>query len=687
MKYLNWKTIGLMVLFLLVLVVWNASNLCAAGPEKSTMTFDRYHPPDDVNKLLSVLANAHPRVAQLHPIAMSPGKTQLNILEIGPEIGTSKKKLPAVFVAANMEGTVPLSTEAALYLCQFLLNHPDAIRERTWYILPMGNPDAARHYFTKPLWMNPRNATPYNDDMDDRTDEDGPQDLDGNGLITLMRVKDPQGEWIPVPGEPRLMKKAEWNKGEKGVYKLYAEGLDNDQDGEINEDPAGGVNVGINFPHLFKNFTKTGGPWPCSEAESYSLVKFIFNHPEIAMTLCFGETNFCMVPPRGGRKEATDLSKIKISDWIGKMFGFDTSRTYTFEEIMEVAQQLAPPGFQLTESMVIGFLGLGAAVNPQADDLKFYNEISTQYKEFLKKNKMDTKRLDPAPDKDGSFELWAYYHLGVPSFSLDFWTLPAPEEEKKNSEITPEKLEAMTDQEFLALGEEKINAFLKSAGAPGNINAKALMEMVKGGMMNTKKMAEMMKQMPRPQSAEGADPAEKALLAFSDKHLQGKGFIDWKPYRHPTLGEVEIGGPVPFASNTPPAAMLEALLNAQVPWVVELTQKLPRIKMIKAETQALGSGVYRIDVWVQNTGYLPYPTAMGKRNQRIDPVVVTLDGKQIKILNGLKRTLIKEIPGLGTAKASWVIYTDHPQSLQLTAQSPNAGSDTTTIKIGPGGDK
>ena len=39
-----------------------------------------------------------------------------------------------------------------------------------------------------------------------------------------------EGAWIAVPGEPRQMKKADGAKGEKGVWKLYPEGLDNDGD-------------------------------------------------------------------------------------------------------------------------------------------------------------------------------------------------------------------------------------------------------------------------------------------------------------------------------------------------------------------------------------------------------------------------------------------------------------------------
>jgi len=61
----------------------------------------------------------------------------------------------------------------------------------------------------------------WNEDNDGQVDEDGPEDLDGNGLITMMRVKSPEGRWLIDPEEPRLMRPADPKKGEKGEYLLY----------------------------------------------------------------------------------------------------------------------------------------------------------------------------------------------------------------------------------------------------------------------------------------------------------------------------------------------------------------------------------------------------------------------------------------------------------------------------------
>jgi len=646
------------------------------------LAFDRYRKPEELNAALRDLAKANPAVARVHALAKSAGGRELVLLEVGPETAKTAKALPAVFVAANMEGTVPIAGEAALYLAKLVIGKADMRSDRTWYILPCGNPDAAARYFAKPLYRDARNARPHNDDRDDAVDEDGPDDLDGDGLITQLRVKDPEGEWMAVPGEPRLMKKADWSKHEKGVWKLHPEGLDNDGDGKINEDGSGGINVGTAFPHLFKYHAADSGPWPGASPETFALFRFFDAHREVGLTFVFGESNFCLTPPRGGRRGEADLNQIKIPQNMAGFLNADPDKTYTMAEIMELVQPLVPQGMEVTESMIASFLGLGAVVNPLDDDLKFYKQLSDKYKEFLKAAKLDAKRLEPAPDKDGSFELWSYYHLGLPSFSLDFWTLPEPPSEKKEETLTPDQLEKMTNDEFIALGEEKIDAFLKSVGAPDSFKAKQVIAGLKGGMMDTKKMAEMMRQMPKPPSPEGADPKEKALLAWSDKELGGKGFVPWKPYKHPTLGEVEIGGAVPFADNTPPPAMIEGLLKGQVPWVLEIAGKMARVRIADTAVKRLGGSVYEVKAWVENAGDLPYPTAMGRRNTRIIPAVLTIAGPGLEIVEGKKRALVPSIQPRGAQVVTWIVRADKPVKIEVKAETRNAWGDSRTIDLG-----
>lgn len=656
------------------------------SPDLFSQSFwEGYHNPAQVNERLYEIESEYSDHVRIHKMAESPGGRELLVMEIGPEINRDSKQLPAIFVAANLEGIIPVSTEASLKLIDLVIENR-AAEDKTWYILPNGNPDAAVRFFQTPLHKDVRNEFPVNDDQDDQIGEDGPEDINGDGFVTQMRYEHPNGEWLPVEGEPRLMRRADRSKGERGIYKIHSEGIDNDGDGLINEDPPGGINVNRNFPHLFRDFTATGGAWPGSTPEVYGMFEFVFSRPEIAMTFSLGETNFSIQPPRGGRQGTADFQNIQIPERFAEQIGADPNATYTIDEVIELVEPLAPPGFEITESVVASFLGLGAVVNPMQDDLAFYNELSDRYKEYLEEQGMKMDRLPPAPAKDGSFELWSYYHLGIPTFSMDFWTLPEyrEESEEESSGLTPESIREMSDDEFVALGEETIGQFLEEIGAPDQFSAAQIIGMVEGGMLTTTRIADMLGQMPPGASAgaDGASAEDKALIAYVDNVLNGEGFVEWTEFDHPDLGRVEIGGAVPFVKNTPPYSMVDSLLSIQVPWILNLSEKIARLSIMKTETEHLGGGIYKVSAWIQNEHYLPFPTAMGVRNQNPKPAVLFLEADGLDFIEGKSRTLLESLKGLEAKEFTWLVRSPQTQTLQLKLETTHAWSDQTQFDLG-----
>ena len=117
--------------------------ISSVGVMAAELTFDRYHTPAAIDAALNDFARANPATAKLHTLARSAGGRDILMLEVGPEVKNAKKTIPAVLVVANMEGTVPLSSEAALYLIKLILAKSDVHKNLTWSILPCGNPDAA----------------------------------------------------------------------------------------------------------------------------------------------------------------------------------------------------------------------------------------------------------------------------------------------------------------------------------------------------------------------------------------------------------------------------------------------------------------------------------------------------------------------------------------------------------------
>ena len=169
------------------------------------------------------------------------------------------------------------------------------------YIIPRANPDGAELMFGKVKSFRRTNARKVDDDNDGRVDEDGPEDLNGDGFISVMRVKDPKGPYMVHPDDARLLRRADAAKGEAGGWSVYWEGIDNDGDGFINEDGPGGVDLNRNFQHRYPYYTPDAGPHMVSEPETRAMMDYILKKKNVAMILTYGASdNLITAPTRTG---------------------------------------------------------------------------------------------------------------------------------------------------------------------------------------------------------------------------------------------------------------------------------------------------------------------------------------------------------------------------------------------------
>jgi hypothetical protein len=200
-----------------------------------------------------------------------------------------------MLAVAGIEGSDLAGTASLVAWMRHLVTNYDKVPDlkslvdsTTIYVLPRVNPDGAENYFKKPRVESASDNTPADDDHDGMLDEDGPDDLNGDKLISWMRIKDPEGEYVTDPVEPRLLLKADRAKGEVGAWKLFSEGIDDDHDEEWNEDATGGVNYNRNFSYNYKFFTPWSGVHPISEEVTRSLAEFVINRPNIGIVFTFG---------------------------------------------------------------------------------------------------------------------------------------------------------------------------------------------------------------------------------------------------------------------------------------------------------------------------------------------------------------------------------------------------------------
>ncbi len=475
----------------LFLLLFSAVILWAFPQEQS---FDTYHDPNGVNSLMKSWNTKYPQITKIISIGKSEGNTDLLVIRIAANIQLDPDTRTAVFVSANLEGTHLLGTEAALTLAQKLLTKYNSdekitklLQNKTIYIAPLLNPDAAQNYFAQVRFESATNNKPTDDDADGQVDEDGPDDLNTDGQITQMRVKDPEGTWLPHPNEMRLMKTADPNKGETGIYKIYTEGLDNDGDGEYNEDPVGGIAINRNFPHDFEYGIKPAGLWPASAKESMAILKFLTERNNIALVLNFSSENTILNLQQTGRARAAG-DKFKVPERFANFLGLDPEQEFTMQELIDILKSMnIGGGIEIDESIVAMILGLGPAMNIDQQDMPMIQAIQKDYKDALKEAKLEDLEKRAQGVGKGSFVAYCYFQYGVPVFSTDLWKVPEPKKEPAKDALTVDKLKTMSSEDFLTLDDETISAFMKEQGAPDNFKPEMIRKMVESGKVDPAK--------------------------------------------------------------------------------------------------------------------------------------------------------------------------------------------------------
>ncbi|MEQ9104479.1 MAG: M14 family metallopeptidase [Rhodothermales bacterium] len=373
---------------------------------------------DDLTAALRATVAAHGELASLESAGKTLEGRDIWVLTLGNRsAGVPLEERPALLMVANLEGHHVVGSEIALGTIDWLLAEygtndavTKALDSYTLHVFPRLNPDGAERRF------GATNTSAYDDDNDGRTDEDGPEDLNGDGFISLMRVQEPGSPYMIDPDDARIMKKADPKKGEKGGWAVYWEGTDDDNDGFYNEDAAGGVDLNRNFQHEYPYYQRGAGLHMVSERESRALLDFVVSHRHIAMVLTLSESDNLIEPPnnKGELAAAKGIDLFAFADAsledASKVGIFTTSTPRFFG---------GGGGGQASNAG--GRSGRRPATTVNSDDLPYFTAISKTYKELT------GIETPPALRKPaGAFFEYGYYQFGVPSFSTPGWGLDLP---------------------------------------------------------------------------------------------------------------------------------------------------------------------------------------------------------------------------------------------------------------------
>lgn len=560
--------------------------------DDATYRPDRYYAYAELTALLQAWQRTHPNLMTLESIGSSyEGRDIWAVTLTNSATGHHAEK-PAAFVDANIHAGEVTGCSTVLWLLNHLLttygNDERTTRlldESTLYAVPAIMVDGMDAYLTSANRMRSSvRAYPEPEQQDGLYRKD----MDGDGRLLQMRVRDENGPWKEAPDDPRVMIRREPDEHGGTYFFVFEEGEIKNWDGgavKVSTELLG-LDLNRNFPHAWvPEWEQRGaGALPLSEPETRAIAEFLDTHQNIGATQHFHTWSGVILRPSSNLPDQ-DL-----------------------------------PAFDLRMYKTIGKMG---------EEETGYTCVSIHHGfAYDKKKPIHGAVLD-----------WVYDTFGAYAYSTELWSLP----QKAGIEI----------DDLIEWGHDH-------------------------------------------------PPEQDVQMARAlDEYANGEGIYPWKPFDHPQLGEVEIGGwDYKFAKQNPPGNLLEDVTTGNATFVIREMGTLPRIVFGDVTAERIADGVYKIAALVQNTGFLPtWISERGKATKRIKGVEITIALPEgAGLVSGNAKAEMGHLEGransygpmnvpaqygnLTRGRVEWIVSAEAGSTIELTATSTKAGTVRTSVELG-----
>lgn len=615
--------------------------------------------------------------------------------------GRTRDKRPALLVVAGLQGHHAIGREVAESMVGWMaVEHAELFESHTLYVIAAANPDGIGRWDdesqARAEWGRAPEVMDF--DGDGRTNEDGADDLNGDGFITLMRVRVDgtdlgsrygiSATHVIDAGDGRVMREPSAKDGERATHALVSEGIDNDGDGRFNEDgwggeSGGGVDFDKHWPTLWPEHMDGAGLYPLERPDARAITEWVQSRTNIVGVVVLGVHDTLSKPPASGK----------------------------FGPIGEV-----PTGIE-------------------KDDADAYNAVSALFKDA-------TGITKPAGDADrsGSFLQWAYSDLGVYAFGSPVWVRPDLVKQDSKEDASGEEVAATepVDPEAaaLALAIQRDRVSLAERGVPDRLIEFIYMtperredELVVMEQEGPEALAETMqaiRQLPmdvqqrlmalgqgrddplppevtdadreavgaggsgekKSAKKKAADTPDAKWLAWMDE-AGVDGFVEWAEYEHPQLGMVEIGGFVPGARVNPPESMVEGLVQEQAEFVGGLMGMLPDLDVAEPRVERVSDGLWRVSIEARNNGRLDTVSAIGLKARRLPGLVMVLDPdlnlEHDAIVSGARVVRAASVGGSGgVVRGEWLIAAGGGDVVRVAVRSARFGDRVFDVRLAEG---
>jgi hypothetical protein len=183
---------------------------------------------------------------------------------------------------------------------------------------------------------------------------------------------------------------------------------------------------------------------------------------------------------------------------------------------------------------------------------------------------------------------------------------------------------------------------------------------------------------------------EVETLRWLDENRPDKGdFQPWTPFRHPQLGDVEIGGLNPkFWGQNPPPDMIETWAKNEAMFNLYLAQQLAQVRLapVSVSPSQSGAGVFDVAATVTNEGLIPTALDVARRIKIVRPDACAIrlaPGQElVKTAEGRNQPATVEIGWLKPGESKTVTWqVKGPGTAMVTVSSTRGGIDRKDVAI------
>ena len=411
---------------------------------KTTLHYDHYYTYDEYEEALRQLQALFPSNMALLPLSKTlQGRTIWGVELTDSETGPCSTK-PALYFDGTHHATEYLTTMMSLYAIDTLLTDSDnlsLLQHTAFYCIPCVSPDGMEAALTNPAFFISLPFVPSQD-------ASGliPEDIDGDGVIRMMRVPSSSGIWKEDPTDSRLLTPRLPYETAGTFFNVYTEGVLQNWDGTdifpaegYNSLLMGGDNLNRNYPYAWQS-SHGSGDAPLSHVETKTVAEFLRNR-----------SNIC---------------------WVASLHA--PCGLYFYPPNSFSQSKMAPEDLRRYQTMgsVIQQMSSFRAMNP-------YDGIL------------------PAGSCAGGGTLidWTHFTLGIPSCTIEFWDAEARAGKPHDGSIKPLEEEIAQYQRILDWDQNQFNGAHFKPWTPfshpqlgdieiGGIDAKGLLEAPPESILN-----------------------------------------------------------------------------------------------------------------------------------------------------------------------------------------------------------